>query len=71
MIAAVIHAAAGVAIVLLVPSGNSVRRRALLIGTAELGVVSVAFALPPHMVGYLAFSIGLFSSCVPARGDRR
>lgn len=50
------------AIVLLVPSTLSRSRRALLLLTAVLAVVSVSTRLAPETVGYLAFGIGLFSA---------
>lgn len=49
-------------IVLLVPSTLSRSRRALLLLTAVLAVVSVSTRLAPETVGYLAFGIGLFSA---------
>jgi uncharacterized protein with PQ loop repeat len=51
-----------VAIVLLVPSAVTRHQRALRLGAAALGLLIVAFVLPPRAVGYLALSIGLFSA---------
>ncbi len=51
-----------VAIVLLVPSALSRARRALLLATAALVVVTVSTRLSPEAVGFLAFGIGLFSA---------
>jgi uncharacterized protein with PQ loop repeat len=50
------------AVVLLVPSGTSRRRRAMTLGAVAVGLLAVAFALPPPAVGYLAVSIGLVSA---------
>jgi uncharacterized protein with PQ loop repeat len=51
-----------IAIVLLVPSALSRSRRALLLATAALAVVTVSTRLTPEAVGFLAFGIGLFSA---------
>ncbi len=48
-------------VVLLVHHSVSRARRALLLGGAAALLTTIAFVLPAHMVGYFAFSIGLFS----------
>lgn len=50
-----------VAVVLLVHHSVSRVRRALLLGGTAALLIAIAFVLPAHMVGYFAFSIGLFS----------
>jgi len=49
-------------VVLMVPVSLARSRRALSLGGVAAVVVAASCALPAHMVGYLAFSIGLFSS---------
>ena len=51
-----------ICVVLLVPSAVSRRQRAVTLGAALLALVVVAFAVPPHSVGYLAVAIGLTSA---------
>lgn len=50
-----------VAIVMLVPSAWSRKRRALTLGTAAAVLWTIAFLMPPHLIGYVAFAIGLYS----------
>ena len=50
-----------VAIVLLVPSAWSRWRRALTLGSSAAVLWTIAFIIPPHMIGYFAFAIGLYS----------
>ena len=51
-----------VAIVLLVPSVWSRRRRALVLGALWSLVMLLAWTMPPGWVGYFALVVGLFSS---------
>jgi uncharacterized protein with PQ loop repeat len=51
-----------VAIVLLVPSVWSRRRRALVLGVLWSLVMLLAWTMPPGWVGYFALVVGLFSS---------
>jgi uncharacterized protein with PQ loop repeat len=51
-----------VAIVLLVPSVWSRRRRALLLGAVWSLVMLLAWTMPPGWVGYFALVVGLFSA---------
>jgi uncharacterized protein with PQ loop repeat len=51
-----------VAVVLLVPSATSRRRRAAQLGAAWTALVVVASAVPAHAVGYLAFCVGLVAA---------
>jgi uncharacterized protein with PQ loop repeat len=51
-----------VAIVLLVPSQTSRRRRALVLAGAALAIVLLAFSVPAPFVGYLALGVGLVSA---------
>lgn len=50
-----------VALVLLVPSAWSKRRRAVLLGAIGLVIVVASLVIAPVAVGYLAFGIGLFA----------
>jgi uncharacterized protein with PQ loop repeat len=49
-------------IVVLVPSQHSRARRLLALAGCALGLLVLAFSMPAHDVGYLAFAIGLCSS---------
>jgi uncharacterized protein with PQ loop repeat len=51
-----------VAVVLLVPSPASRRRRAATLGAVWAGFVAVALVVPPHLVGYIAVTIGFVSA---------
>jgi uncharacterized protein with PQ loop repeat len=51
-----------VAVVLLVPSPASRRRRAATLGAVWAGFVAVALVVPPHLVGYIAVAIGFVSA---------
>jgi len=51
-----------VAVVILVPSQTSRRRRALALPSVGFALVAVAVLVPVHLVGYIAVSIGLASS---------
>jgi uncharacterized protein with PQ loop repeat len=51
-----------VVIVLIVPSARSRTWRAAALGSATALLLGLSYALPAHDGGYLAFSIGLFSS---------
>jgi len=51
-----------VAVVLLVPSAASRRRRAANLGAVWVALLTVAFLVPAHMVGYLAVVIGFVSA---------
>jgi uncharacterized protein with PQ loop repeat len=51
-----------VAVVLLVPSRVSRRRRAGTLAAVWAGFVTVALLVPAHMVGYIAVSIGFVSA---------
>jgi uncharacterized protein with PQ loop repeat len=51
-----------VAVVLLVPSHVSRRRRAISLAVVLAAFESVAWVIPPHSVGYLAVSIGFVSA---------
>ena len=51
-----------VAVVLLVPSPTSRRRRAATLGSVWAAFVAVALVVPPHLVGYIAVSIGFVSA---------
>lgn len=51
-----------VALVLLVPSGWSRRSRAVVVGGALVAVVVAAVTLPPSIVGYIGFALGLVAS---------
>ena len=50
-----------VAVSLLVPSPVSRWRRATYLALAAAALVAVAVSVPPHLIGYLAFAIGLTS----------
>lgn len=50
-----------VALVLLVPSTWSRRRRAWLLAASGLAIVAASLVITPVAVGYLAFGIGLFA----------
>jgi len=51
-----------VAVVLLVPSPTSRRRRAATLGSVAVVLVTVALLVPAQVVGYLAVSIGFVSA---------
>jgi uncharacterized protein with PQ loop repeat len=49
-------------IVLAVPSHVPTARRAVYLGATGLGISVLAFSVPPTVLGYLAFAIGLVSA---------
>ena len=51
-----------VAVVLLVPAEWSRGRRGAALAAAAGGVLAVSWLVPPHVTGYVAFSIGLCAS---------
>jgi uncharacterized protein with PQ loop repeat len=51
-----------IVIVLIVPSSRSRAWRAGVLGSCAIALLGLSLALPAHDGGYLAFSIGLFSS---------
>ena len=58
----VLLVAGSIAIVLLVPSALSAGRRAAYLSLAVASLVLVACLMPPHLIGYLAFVVGLVSA---------